>query len=78
MPRFKQLYEFFRTTGLDWTAVKAPQGETTKALLAAWGKDVTPCETSLYMEELFLGIVEHFPLLNKPDELLGVLAERAP
>ncbi|RYP50618.1 hypothetical protein DL768_003900 [Monosporascus sp. mg162] len=59
MPRVKQLYESFRRTGLDWTTVKALQGETTKALLFAWGKD-------------------HFPLLNKPDELLGVLAERAP
>ncbi|RYP79296.1 hypothetical protein DL769_003045 [Monosporascus sp. CRB-8-3] len=78
MPRVKQLYESFRQTGLDWTAVKALRGGTTKALLDAWGKDVRSCEATLYMEQLFLGIVEHFPLLNKPDELLGVLAERAP
>ncbi|RYP30208.1 hypothetical protein DL767_006355 [Monosporascus sp. MG133] len=78
MPRFRQLYEFFRGPGLDGTAVKALRGETTKALLVAWGKDVRPCEATLYMEQLFLAIVEHFPLLNKPDELLGVLAERAP
>ncbi|RYP56996.1 hypothetical protein DL770_010788 [Monosporascus sp. CRB-9-2] len=78
MPRFKQLYEFFRQTGLDWTTVKALRGETTKALLVAWGKDVRPCEATLFMEQLFLGLVEHFPLLNKPDELLGVLAECAP